>query len=218
MARRDVAAGLRRRAAKAGVPMTGELVAKLAVYYELLLRWNEKINLTSVGDRDQSLDRMLVEPIAACEHLPATATTLLDVGSGGGSPAIPIKLMNPGLRLYMVESKTRKSVFLREAVRVLGLDEVRVETCRYEELLTSPEFHEGMDVVTVRAVRTEARMLAAVQAFLRRDGHLLWFRGASGGESPNVVNPPLEWVATYPLVESLRSRLVVIRKRRIGRG
>lgn len=217
MARLGVAARLTRRARRAGVPMSDELVSRLAVYYELLLKWNKKVNLTAVDDIDQSLDRMLVEPVAACRYLPEAANSLLDIGSGGGSPAIPMKVWNPGMHLRMVESKTRKSAFLREAIRELGLRDADVETCRYEELLGRSELHEGVDIVTIRAVRVEGRMLAAVQAFLSQGGKLLWFRGPGGRESADIVTPPLEWEATYPLVESLRSRLVVVRKRHVGR-
>ncbi len=67
----------------------------------------------------------------------------MDVGSGGGSPAIPLKLAVPRLRLTMVEAKARKSAFLREAVRHLGLEQRSVETARYEELLARPDLHEA---------------------------------------------------------------------------
>ena len=78
--------------------------------------------------------------------MPAKASTAIDIGSGGGSPAIPLTLAAPRLHMRMVESKTRKAVFLREVIRTLGLGRAEVDTSRFEELLTRPELHEGADL------------------------------------------------------------------------
>jgi 16S rRNA (guanine527-N7)-methyltransferase len=192
------------------------LSARLTAYYELLSRWNRKINLTSIVDPDEAIDRLLLEPLLAARHVPPDVSRLLDVGSGGGSPAIPLKLALPGVALTMVEVKIRKSAFLREAVRHLELRGVTVEAGRYEELLARPELHETFDVVSTRAVRIETPALMNLQAFLAPEGLLLLFRGPSGPEIPPAVVPPLEWKATVPLVESLQSRLTVLTKRRVG--
>jgi 16S rRNA (guanine527-N7)-methyltransferase len=198
------------------------LAESLERYYALLSKWNEKINLTSFrlppGGEDEGVDRLLVEPVVAARHVASGAKTALDVGSGGGSPAIPLELAAPHLHLRMVESKTRKAVFLREAIRELALSAVEVETSRFEELLARPEFHEGFDLVTIRAVRVEPRILVTLQAFLRPGGQLFLFRGPGGADVADSVTPPLSWVATYPLIEELRSRLVVFTKNAVGRG
>ena len=207
---------LARRARRAGVKLPAELAARLEVYFRLLAIWNTKINLTGLKLSDvspEALDRLLIEPLVALKHIPVKAARMLDVGSGGGSPAIPLALAVAHSRLLMVESKTRKSVFLREAVRALELTNAEVATTRFEELLSRPDLHEHCDLVTVRAVRVEARVLAGLQAFLRPGGLLFLFRGPAGSDSSDAVTPPLSWRATFPLVESLRSRLVVLEKR-----
>ena len=209
-----------RRARRVGVPVSPALGSRLEIYYRLLTTWNTKINLTGLDLGDPSpetLDRLLIEPLVAARHVPAAATRMIDVGSGGGSPAIPLALAAPTLRLLMVESKTRKSVFLREAIRALALPEADVATARFEELLARPDLHERHDLLTIRAVRVEARVLMSLQAFVKPGGHLFLFRGATGGDPSETVHPPLGWKATYPLIESLRSRLVVLEKRTIGR-
>jgi hypothetical protein len=97
----------------------------------------------------------------------------------------------------------------------LGLDRAQVETARYEELLARPELHETQDVVSLRAVRTEARVLTTLQAFVADGGMLVLFRGPGGSDAPAVV-PPLQWTGTFPLLESLQSRVTILAKRRIG--
>lgn len=220
MTTREFRERVQRRARHANLALSPELLAGLERYYQLLARWNAKVNLTafklSPGGEDEAVDRLLLEPVAAAKYLPPGAKRLLDAGSGGGSPAIPLKLVSPHLHLRMVEVKTRKAVFLREAIRELSLSDAIVETSRFEELLSRPELHEAADVVTVRAVRIEPRVLMTLQAFLRPGGQLLLFRGPGGGDVAESITPPLTWKATFPLLESLRSRLVVLEKVRIG--
>ena len=213
MAARDFNTRLTRRAAKAGISLPDELVSGLTAYYELLSRWNRKINLTSLEDPDEAIDRLLLEPVVAARQIPDHTRELMDVGSGGGSPALPLALaVGPDVRLTMVEVKARKSAFLREAVRTLGLREGRVENSRYEELLARPELHEHFDAMSLRAVRVESKILNTLQAFLKPGGRLLLFRGPSGPEIPEAVMPPLQWEATVPLVDALQSRLTILRK------
>lgn len=212
---------LQRRARRAAVTIGADLSAQLEVYYRLLATWNKKINLSSlnlVDAPDDAFDRLLIEPIAAARYVPPDSRRLLDIGSGGGSPALPLKLAAAHLQLLMVESKTRKSVFLREAIRALDLPDVEVATARFEELLARPDLHESHDLVTIRAVRVESRVLMGLQAFVKPGGLLFLFRGASSTDAVETIAPPLTWRATYPLVESLRSRLVILEKRRCGQG
>jgi 16S rRNA (guanine527-N7)-methyltransferase len=220
MSTRELRDRIRRRARHANIGVSDQVLIGLERYYLLLAKWNAKVNLTAYrltpGGEDEAIDRLLIEPLVAARHVPPEAGSLLDAGSGGGSPAIPLKLAIPTLRLRMVEVKTRKAVFLREAVRELTLAQTDVETTRFEELLARPELHESADIVTMRAVRLEPRVLTTLQAFLAPSGLLFLFRGPAGTKMDELVTPPLLWKATFPLIESLRSRLVVLEKARIG--
>lgn len=218
MAPRDTRTRLARRAAKAGLFLSDELGARLTAYYELLSKWNRKINLTALENADAAIDRLLLEPVAAARHLPPDALRLMDIGSGGGSPAIPLKLAVPALSVTMVEVKTRKSAFLREAVRHLELSSTVVETTRYEELLAKPDLHEAFAVVSTRAVRIETSSFLTLQAFLKPGGQFFLFRGPGGPQIPATVVPPLQWTSTVPLIETLQSRLTILTKRKVGSG
>jgi len=208
-----------RRAKRAGVALAPDVLARLEIYYRLLETWNRKINLTGLNLSEatpETIDRLLMEPLVAARHVPAGAKKMLDVGSGGGSPAIPMALVLPSIQLLMVESKTRKSVFLREAIRALTLAGADVASSRFEELLARPDLHESHDLVTIRAVRTEPRVLSGLQAFVRPRGVIFLFRGATAADPSETIPPPLAWSATFPLLESLRSRLVILEKRPVG--
>jgi 16S rRNA (guanine527-N7)-methyltransferase len=210
---------LNRRARRVGVLLPGEAVAKLETYYRLLSAWNQKINLTGLSLADptpETFDRLLIEPLAAARHVQPGASRMIDVGSGGGSPALPFALAVPTIQLLMVESKTRKSVFLREAARALEMTNVEVAASRFEQLLARPDLHEAHDLLTIRAVRIESRVLMSLQAFVRPGGQLFLFK-STGGDPPEALPPPLAWRATHPLIDALRSRLVVVEKRDLRR-
>jgi len=125
--------------------MAASLTEQLLTYYRVLSHWNRKMNLTSLAEPAEAVDRMLLEPVAAAPHLPH-GIDLIDLGSGGGSPAIPLALALSARRLVMVESRLRKAAFLREVLRELGLSGT-VEAARFEEVATRSAFGGAFGVV-----------------------------------------------------------------------
>ena len=110
----------------------------------------------------------------------------------------------------MVEARTRKAAFLREAVRRLEIGNAAVETGRFEDLASQPRLQGGFDLLTLRGVRTGSRELQQLQTFVRDGGELFLFRG--GDDLPADLPAPLERRGTFPLVDSLGSRLLVLCK------
>jgi 16S rRNA (guanine527-N7)-methyltransferase len=208
----DTRRRLQRRLRRAHLDPTPDVVEGLVLYYDLLRRWNEKINLTALPDGDEAVDRLLVEPLVAARVWPEHASAAMDVGSGGGSPAIPLKLAVPTLSIALVESKTRKAAFLREAVRQLGLHSVTVESARFEDLLTRHEIYGSLDVVTMRAVRADLKMLASLQQILRPGGQIFFFTRL-GSTAKLLIPPQLEIAGEDVLVTPLQSVLLRLRKR-----
>lgn len=198
--------------------MGADLKTSLEAYFRLLAQWNSKVNLTGFDLQDPSpeaIDKLLIEPLLAARFISSSATRLIDIGSGGGSPAIPMLLAVPRLQVRLVESKTRKCVFLREVFRDLGIRSSEVMTARYEELLSRPDLHEAHDVLTVRAVRIEARVLMSLQAFVRQSGQLFLFRSGAHSDSA-MLTPPLSTLATHPLLDAPASALLILEKQSVG--
>ena len=118
MAASDFHDRLTLRAWDAGLELTAEQSEQLETYYRLLVRWNQRINLTSLSLNpltDEAMDRLLLEPLGTARFVRSERPVWFDLGSGGGSPAIPLKLARPASQLIMVESRARKAAFLREA-------------------------------------------------------------------------------------------------------
>jgi 16S rRNA (guanine527-N7)-methyltransferase len=213
VAERETLNRLSRRLSKAGLETPPTLLTNLAAYVELLAKWNRKINLTALPVdplSDDAVDRLIVEPVLAARRIEPGDRLVIDVGSGGGSPAIPFMLASPGIRLVMVEVKVRKCAFLREVLRQLSIERGLVENCRLEELLPRAELHESADVVTVRAVRPDRKLLTAIQAFLCPGGRLFLFGTETSAKAEFA--PPFTSGHTEVLVASTGSRLVVMNK------
>ncbi|PYR91561.1 MAG: hypothetical protein DMF84_16725 [Acidobacteria bacterium] len=172
---------LRDRARNHGVLVPDLLIPRLLAYYSLLARWNARMNLTSLSDPQQAIDRLLLEPIKAGQSVPA-GRAVVDLGSGGGSPAIPLALACGARSLVMIESKARKAAFLREAIRHVGLAGT-VECARFEDVL--PKMRKSADLVSIRAVRVDEGVLTLVRPAL-----------AAGGEALLFVSSPVELNAT----------------------
>lgn len=213
MAERETLNRLSRRLSRAGVATQPELVSNLAAYVELLAKWNRKINLTALSVdplSDDAVDRLIVEPVLAARRVESRDALVVDVGSGGGSPAIPFLLASPAIRLIMVEVKVRKCAFLREVLRQLAIERGTVENCRLEELLSRADLHEAADIVTVRAVRPDRKLLTAMQAFLRPGGRLFMFGTESTAKAEFA--PPFTSGHTEVLLPASGSQLVLMNK------
>ena len=163
-----MAAGLRLNAllTEAGMtPLEADSANRFAEYLALLLRWNGRVNLTAIRDEEGILSRHFVESIACARALPAGIGTLLDFGSGGGFPGIPIALSRPEIAVTLAESQGKKAAFLQEAVRVLGLS-AKVHAQRAE--LLGMQF----DCVTLRAVDRMGEAVSAASLLVTPGGWL----------------------------------------------
>jgi 16S rRNA (guanine527-N7)-methyltransferase len=174
----DAATQILEQSSEARIPLTTELADELAAYLALLAQWNRRINLTALDAASPSreaVERLILEPLAALAYVLPGDRHYLDVGSGGGSPAIPIKLARPELQLVMVESRARKAAFLSEAIRTLALVETRVEVGRFEDCAARGRLAPLADLATLRAVRADRALLKAIVSTVRPGGRLLWF-------------------------------------------
>lgn len=186
-----------------------EQVLQIQQYIRILLLWNEKINLTAIRDPLEILHRHFCESMYAAVSVPVEDGRLADVGSGGGFPGLPLKIIRPDLRVFLVESNLKKVTFLAEVVRELGLRDVQVLMRRYEEL---GEEMAPLDYVCSRA-------LGEFPAFLEWAGSqqiatkevILWIGARDLPELQRVHT--WEWREPIPVPNSLRRLLLVGKKR-----
>jgi 16S rRNA (guanine527-N7)-methyltransferase len=159
-----------------GIELSLEGVNSICVYLAELKKWNRKINLTAIRDDRDAVIKHVLDSLAYTGGFQAVpGLTLLDMGSGAGLPGIPIKLVQPGLTITLVESVKKKSSFLRHVVRTLQLTGIEVVDKRTEEL--PAPYLAAYDVVTARAFAGMPQALAAGVPFLKAGGRMVLSRG-----------------------------------------
>jgi len=171
--------------AEAGLdPLDDETASQFEAYLSLFLRWNKRINLSSVRDAEGILSRHLVESISVARYLPEGILTLLDFGSGAGLPGIPIALCRPEIAVTLAEAQGKKAAFLLEAVRELGIA-AKVHAGRAEALGTV------FDCLILRAVDKMPKAVAAAVrliapggwlALMTTDAEILRLQAAAGAQ------------------------------------
>ena len=191
-------------AAKAGIDVSQGVCEQLEAYVQLLTLWNQRINLTALPlspPTDEAFDRLLIEPLAAARLADEPPQAWFDIGSGGGSPAIPLKIAHPSARLTMVESKTKKAAFLREAIRVLELTDTAVIDERFETISDEGRAR-NLDLVTVRGVKGDPRLYRAIRKLLAPTGCLFLFH--SPETQPHAHGFIIEQVARLGTADDAR--------------
>ena len=191
--------------------------APLLDYLALLARWNQTYNLTAVRDPREMVAKHLLDSLAMhsfVDGLVADGGALADLGTGAGLPGIPLAIVKPGLRVTLVESNGKKARFMREAIRQLGLADVRVAESRIEAF-DEPGAYAA---ITARALATLPLIVELGGHLLAPGGRLLAMKGIYPADE--VAALPAGWAlqASYPLrvpgLEAERHLVVVARRDR----
>jgi 16S rRNA (guanine527-N7)-methyltransferase len=151
--------------------LPGEASRKLLAYIDLLSKWNRTYNLTAIREPERMISHHLIDSLAVLPHLPAGL--LVDVGSGGGLPGIPIAIANPGVRVTLNDSNHKKGAFMQQAVIELGLTNVEVHIGRVEDWQPAQRF----DGAISRAFAELADFIGACRHLVKPDGFFAAMKG-----------------------------------------
>ncbi len=185
----------------------------ISMYIDILLRWNARINLTSVREPEEIVTRHLGESFFAARHLfPKKANSnlgtepghgdrqvhVIDVGSGAGFPGLPIKIWAPHIHLTLIESNQKKATFLREVIRHLSLDNGDVFAGRLQDFGKDNRgsvAHQDRkaDIVTLRAVEHFDSILPAAANLVAPGGLLALLVGESQLQQVGLLTPGFPW-------------------------
>jgi 16S rRNA (guanine527-N7)-methyltransferase len=166
--------------------LTDRQLAAFQLYYEELVAWNERFNLTAITEFEavqirhflDSLSCLLAEETRKALNRPDARA--IDVGSGAGFPGLPLKLACPGLRLTLLEATGKKVTFLEHVVERLGLQRVTAIHARAEELAHDPAHREGYDLALARAVADLPVVAEYTLPFCKVGGWLVAQKGEAG--------------------------------------
>lgn len=186
--------------------LSASQLAKVAIHLDLLLKWNAKINLTAVRDPEEIVTRHFGESFFAARQLfpdQAAKGMAIDFGSGAGFPGLPLKIWAPALDLMLIESNSKKAVFLRELVRALDFTHVSVLAQRAETLRIVA------DVVTLRAVERFEDALRIATRFVKAHGRVALLIGSAQVELAQSGATGFNWQEPLAIPLS-RNRVLLI--------
>jgi 16S rRNA (guanine527-N7)-methyltransferase len=200
---------IRRALGEFQLAASDQQVLQIQQYIKILLTWNEKVNLTAIRDPQDILYRHFCESMYAAVTVPVENSRLADVGSGGGFPGLPLKILCPNLRVILVESNLKKATFLAEVIRELELTDAQVLVRRYEEL---GEEIAPLDYVCSRALGEFPSFLEwAHSEQIAAKRVILWIGARDFPDLRKILT--WEWREPIPVPHSLR-RLILVGTRK----
>jgi 16S rRNA (guanine527-N7)-methyltransferase len=168
--------------------LTSEQLAQTSTYIDLLLKWNAKVNLTAVRNREEIVTRHFGESFFVAARLAlGPGDAAIDLGSGAGFPGLPLAMFAPVVQVTLIESNGKKAAFLNEVISVLQLKNAKVFSRRAE---TYPA---KADVVTMRAVEKFESALPVALALVRDGGRLALMIGTSQVSRSKTLAPHVRW-------------------------
>lgn len=196
---------IRRALEEFKLPAYDEQILQIQQYIGILLAWNDKVNLTAIRDPLEILYRHFCESMFAGISMALERGRLADVGSGGGFPGLPLKILRPGLHVFLIESNIKKATFLAEVIRDLGLKDAQVLVRRYEEL---GEEIAPLDYVCSRALGEFPKFLDwAHSPQIAAKQVILWIGANDLPEIQKILT--WDWQEPIPVPNSLRRLLLV---------
>jgi 16S rRNA (guanine527-N7)-methyltransferase len=174
-----------------GIDLSAEQIGQFQRYYDLLIEWNQKMNLTAIEDNEgvqtkHFLDCLVGVPLIAEELAeplpPQRALRAIDIGSGAGFPGLPLKIVWPALKMTLMDGTGKKITFLQEVVKALNLKGVEVVQGRAEEMGQQPAYRGQYDLVMARAVARLNTLVEYLIPFASQDGYVMAYKGPSAAE------------------------------------
>lgn len=210
------AASIQKRAMELlAMELTEDQAQKLSRFADLLIKWNESYNLTSITSPKDVLDLHLVDSLALAKcsgDLLNGSKTVLDVGSGGGLPAIPLAIVRPELEITMVDAVQKKTIFQRQAISMLRLKNIKAEHTRVEQIKDRT-----FDVITSRAFASLSDMIHLTEHLLAPGGVWLAMKGKFPQEEVDTL-PQNVSISTVFTVENMKveRHLIALKKNLSG--
>jgi 16S rRNA (guanine527-N7)-methyltransferase len=167
-------------AAQLGVTVHRQQAEQFSRHARWLMEWNRKINLTAITDPREVAIKHYVDAIAPLDHIPDRGH-LLDIGTGGGFPGIPLKIMRPGQTMTLIDSVRKKVNFVRHVIRQMPLEGIEALHTRAEALVDGP-MGGRFDIIVCRAVSDHRTVLTQARPLLAPGGRMIFYQGPGTGD------------------------------------
>lgn len=201
------------------IQLSVEQHEKFHKYMNLLIEWNEKINLTAIVEPKEVILKHFVDSLTISKFL-KDGDKVIDVGTGAGFPGIPNKIYNEKINVTLLDSLKKRTIFLDDVINNLQLKNIRSVHGRVEEIAQNKEYREKYDVVTSRAVAQLNILLEYMLPLVKVGGICICMKGSEIEEELNnaknaakILGGEIEKVESFKLADSeMKRNLVIVRK------
>jgi len=168
---------LTEEAANFNIRISDQQAGKFSLYADLLVEWNEKINLTAITDEEGIVIKHFLDSLSIVPHIPGEARSLIDVGTGAGFPGIPVKIVNDKIRVTLLDSLEKRIKYLDEVINRLELKDICAVHGRAEDFGADKKYREQFDIATARAVASLPVLLEYCLPFVKVGGTFIAMKG-----------------------------------------
>ena len=193
-------------------PLSQKTIQPFLIYLHELIKWNERVNLTGLNNQQDMIIELFVDSLACGMALgPKKNEHIIDIGSGGGFPGIPLKIVFPDLQVTLVEPRLKKTAFLHHIIGTLGLKDIKVVTGTAQKITKNMEFISNFDRVFARAIKTES-VLPDCRNLLAKSGRVVLCKAKNLGECEKNWGVQLDEEISYELPRNHGNRVLTILK------
>lgn len=209
---------LREYASKINIDISDEVAEKFKKYKDILLVWNEKMNLTAITDENEIVIKHFIDSLTIEKYIPQNAK-LIDVGTGAGFPGIPLKIARDDLEIVLLDSLQKRVNFLNEVINECELKNISAVHGRAEDFGQDKKYRENFDIVTARAVANLATLTELCIPFIKVGGIFVCMKGDASEEIKNAAKAikelgmKKEKIDTFKLVGNDAVRTIIVYKK-----
>ena len=174
------------------IKLTDEMLEKLEKYKDLLLEWNEKINLTAITDEEEIFVIFFVDCLYCAKYITNEDKSIIDVGTGAGFPGLVLAIYFPDKEFTLLDALNKRLIFLEDVINKLGLKNVKLIHGRAEEIVRIEDLYEKYDVVVSRAVAQLPILLEYISPYIKVNGKCIVMKGDNVDEEIKVSSNALK--------------------------
>lgn len=204
---------------KLGIDITNQQAEKFYLYTNILLEWNEKINLTAITEKNEIIQKHFIDSLTINKYIDGNAN-IIDVGTGAGFPGIPLKIIRDDINVTLLDALNKRINFLNEVIEQNELTNIKTIHARAEEAGKDKKLRESFDITTSRAVAPLNILVEYLLPLTKIGGKCICMKGSNAKEeiessknAINILGGKLEKIEELELPDSdIKRTIIVIKK------